>query len=108
MKLREIFLISEAETLDALNQPVITETKSTALFVELRSVSGNEYFVGRQGGLSPQFSFIISAFDYHNEKIVEYNGDRFAVYRTYEPDDDTVEVYCQLEGGVTYVESSDG
>lgn len=106
MKLREVYLISQSETLDANNQPIATETKSAALFVELRSVSRNEFFESRQGGLFPQFSFIISAFDYHNEKIVEYNGERFAVYRTYEPDDDTIEIYCQIESGVSYVESS--
>ena len=109
MKLREVYLISQSETLDEIRQPKITETKSTALFVELRSVSGVEFFNARQGGLVPEFSFIISAFDYHGESIVEYNGSRYAVYRTYEPDDDTVEVYCQVESGVTHnVEQSDG
>lgn len=104
MRLREIYLISESETLDAINQPIVTETKSAALFVELRSLSGNEVFEGRQGGLFPEFSFVISSFDYHGEKKVEYNGKVYAVYRTYEPDEDNVEVYCQTEGGVTYVE----
>lgn len=107
MRLREIKLVSEVETLDAMNQPTTTKTPGETLVVEFRSVSSSEFFSARQGGLLPEFSFIISTFDYHGEKEVEYNGNRYAVYRTYKPDDDTVEVYCQTESGVSYVESGD-
>lgn len=100
MKLREVYLVSETESLDDLNQPTTIKTKSKKV-VEFRSISGSEYFAGRKNNLSPQFSFILSAFDYQGEKIVEYNGETFAVYRTYEPDDDRIEIYCQVEGGVT-------
>lgn len=104
MKLREIYLITETETLNPYGVPTVSETKSNALFVEIRSVSGSEVFKGRQANVAPSFYFVISSFDYNGEEIVEYDGKRYAVYRTYEPDDDTIEVYCQIEGGVSYVE----
>ena len=38
------------------------------------------------------------AYDYEGEKIVEYQGKRYAVYRTYLGRDDTLELYVQEEG----------
>lgn len=100
-KLREITLIAITETLDSLNQPVRTESTRDVI-AELKSITRAEYFNGRQGGLMPELSFLISAFDYQDEKIVKFNGKRFAVYRTYATDDDNIELYCQAEGGVTF------
>lgn len=99
-KVREIKLIKVVETLDSLNQPTKTETSKT-IVAEVRSVSRTEYFQGRQGGLVPDLSFLVSVFDYEGEPVAEYNGTRYAVYRTYEADDNYVELYCQVEGGVT-------
>lgn len=99
-KVREIKLIKVVETLDSLNQPTKTETSKT-IVAEVRSVSRTEYFQGRQGGLVPDLSFLVSVFDYEGEPVAEYNGTRYAVYRTYEADDNYIELYCQVEGGVT-------
>lgn len=99
-KIRNIKLIKTVETLDELNQPVTTETTKDTV-AELRSITRTEYFQGRQGGLAPDLSFLVSVFDYDGEGIVEYNGKRYAVYRTYEDDDNYVELYTQIEGGVT-------
>lgn len=99
-KLREISLITETETLDGLNQPTITETPKSIIAV-VNSVTRAEFFQGRQGGITPDISFVISAFDYSGEKVVKYDGKKYAIYRTYEADEDTVELYCQVEGGVT-------
>lgn len=99
-KVREIKLIKVVETLDSLNQPTKAETSKT-IVAEVRSVSRTEYFQGRQGGLVPDLSFLVSVFDYEGEPVAEYNGTRYAVYRTYEADDNYIELYCQVEGGVT-------
>lgn len=99
-KVREIKLIKVVETLDSLNQPTKAET-SKAIVAEVRSVSRSEYFQGRQGGLVPDLAFLVSIFDYEGEPVAEYNGTRYAVYRTYEADDNYIELYCQVEGGVT-------
>lgn len=100
-KLSEITLIKETESLDALNQPTTSESTNDVL-AEVRSVSRNEFFQGRQGGITPDMVFIVSTFDYQGEKIVKYNGTRYAIYRTYDGnDDDKVELYAQVDGGIT-------
>lgn len=37
--------------------------------------------------------------DYDGEPIVEYNGQRYSVYRTYIGRDDTIELYVERKGG---------
>lgn len=101
-KIRGAKLINRTVSFDELNQPTETET-SRDVVVEVRSVSQSEYFAGRQGGLTPDLSFLLSVFDYSGEKVVEYNGTRYAIYRTYESDDNYVELYAQVEGGITNV-----
>ena len=101
-KLREIKLIKLSNSLDSLNQPITTETSRTVT-VEVRSVSRSEYFQGRQGGLTPDLSFLLSVFDYDGERIIEHNATRYAIYRTYETDDNYIELYAQVEGGITNV-----
>lgn len=101
-KVRAVKLIKQAEALDELNQPTQIET-TREIVAELRSISRAEYFQGRQGGLVPDLSFLLSVFDYDGEKLIEYDGKRYAVYRTYETDDNNIELYAQVEGGVTNV-----
>lgn len=99
-KVRAVKLIKQAEALDELNQPTQIET-TREIVAELRSISRAEYFQGRQGGLVPDLSFLLSVFDYDGEKLIEYDGKRYAVYRIYETDDNNIELYAQVEGGVT-------
>lgn len=99
-KLRGAKLISRTVTYDELNQPTETDT-AREVVVEVRSVTQSEYFAGRQGGLAPDLAFLLSVFDYQGEKVIEYDGKKYAIYRTYEADDNYVELYAQIEGGIT-------
>lgn len=68
------------------------------VFAKVDSVSASEFFDGGRNGLNPSLRFLVFAGDYHGEQIVEHEGLRFAVYRTYERGD-SVEVYCERKGG---------
>ena len=37
--------------------------------------------------------------DYEDESIIEYNGKRYAVYRTFFSKTDTIELYVERKGG---------
>ena len=63
MRLDEITLIKETETLDTIGQPVVSTTTNTVI-AEIKSVTRNEFFQGRQGGITPDILFEISVFDY--------------------------------------------
>lgn len=101
-RINKLKLITEATTTDAIGQPTTTET-SVEIIGEVRSATQSEYMTGRQSGLAPSYVFRVSMFIYSGQKIVEYNGARYSVYRTYEADDNYIELYTEAELGVTNV-----
>lgn len=99
-RINKIKLIAETVTTDAIGQPTTTET-AVELICEVRNCSQSEYMTGRQSGLMPSYVFRLSIFAYTGQKVIEYNGARYSVYRTYEADDNYVELYTEAELGVT-------
>lgn len=76
------------------------ETKNT-VFCSANSVSASEFFSGGMNGLNPQFQFVMNRYDYNNERIIEYNGTRYSVYRTFIGKNDSIEVYAELRKGTS-------
>ena len=69
------------------------------VFCDVGSVTRAEFFDGGRNGLNPEYVFTMFFGDYAGERIVEYNGDRFAIYRTYHGRNDTIELYAERKGG---------
>ena len=93
-----IDLISETIEPDEFGIERPTEGKR-AVFVQTESVTRSEFFDAGRAGLNPEYRFTMFAGDYEGEEIVEYNGKRYAVYRTYRGKDDTLELYVERRGG---------
>ncbi len=93
-----IDLIVTTYTKDTLGQYVYSNTKRT-VFAKVASVSQSEWFEGGRIGLNPQFRFTMFAGDYGHEKELEYEGNRYTIYRTYYSMGDTVELYTELKKG---------
>lgn len=96
-----IDLISKTYTTDSMGQRVATE-KSTTVFATLTSISRAEWVSysqsGRQG-LVPSYVASVFMGDYNGESIAEYDGKRYGIYRTYERDDEQVELYLEKKAG---------
>ena len=96
-----IDLISKTYTTDSMGQRVATE-KSTTVFATLTSISRAEWVSysqsGRQG-LVPSYVASVFMGDYNGESIAEYDGNRYGIYRTYERDDEQVELYLEKKAG---------
>lgn len=91
-------LIASTKTQDDFGVWRTTET-SREVFCQVDSVTRDEFFDGGRNGLNPQFRITMFAADYEDETIVEYNGKRYAVYRTYFSKTDTIELYVERKGG---------
>jgi len=94
-------LISKTYTTDSMGQLIPTE-KATTVFATITSISRAEWVSyqqsGRQG-LVPSYVATVFAGDYNGEEIAEYNGKRYGIYRTYERDDEQVELYLEKKAG---------
>lgn len=94
-----IYLISETYTQDGILQFISTETKRK-VFCSVRSVSHDEWFDAGRDGIQPSYLFTMFAPDYNGEKIVEYNGQRYGVYRTHEARNEKIDLYVEEKGGL--------
>lgn len=76
------------------------EEKTREVFAQVNSVTRAEFFEGGRSGLNPEYRFTLFAGDYEGEKVVVYNGERYAVYRTYIARTDDIELYVERQGGI--------
>ena len=61
----------------------------------VRSVGYNEFYTARSAGIEPSVVFVLAlAEDYAGEKIVEWNGVRYRVVRTW-MQGDGIEITCE-------------
>lgn len=92
------YLIADTYT---QNDYGVMEKQSTRkkVFVNTTSVTGTEWFEGGRNGLNPQYRFIMFSHDYSNEKVIEYNGTQYTVYRTFLQSTDEIELYAELRKG---------
>ena len=95
-----IYLISETKQQNGIKEWNAVEMKRK-VFANVKSVTSTEFFSAGQIGLSPEYRFTMFGPDYAGERIVEYNGVRYAVYRVYQATTDTMELYVQKEAGVS-------
>lgn len=100
-----INLIAVTRTQDEYGVLRPSET-SRAVYCAVNSISRDEYFEAGRNGLNPSFQIVMFAFDYQGERIIEYKGKRYSVYRTYYARNDTLELYIQREGGTNGAEGN--
>ena len=78
-----ITLVAQTETVDEYGARVLSES-AREVFAEVKSVSGKEFYQAHAVGLQPEVKFMLADyFDYEDEKIVEHDGQRYRVLRTY-------------------------
>lgn len=91
-------LIQETITVNAIGQEQKEET-TRQVFCRSRSITRNEWYEAANAGLKPEVVLILSTqLDYEGEKLVEWQGTRYTVVRTYQaPDSDELELTLQEE-----------
>lgn len=94
----EALLIGYTITTNDYKQEVKAETTKSIL-AQKQSISRSEFYNGGKAGLQPAFVLVTSKLDYSGELEVELDGVRYGIYRTYEVDEDYIELYCERKGG---------
>ena len=61
------------------------ERKERMVYCQIKSVSRSDFWQAKAIGLEPEIVLVLSdAIDYHDERIVVYNGKEYEVLRTYD------------------------
>ena len=77
------------------------ELKERKVYVNRSSVTGTEWFEGARTGINPDCRITMFRPDYHGETILELDGRQYSVYRTYETDNDEIELYVEKRQGTS-------
>ena len=92
-----LILIAQAITIDKYGREVATETNKQ-VYCEVHSISQTEFYAASNTELNPEYRFNVFFGDYDGEDICEYNGQRYAIYRTYRSGD-IIELYAERKIG---------
>lgn len=94
-----IKLITQSYATNDYGVQVPTESERS-IFCKVSNVTRAEFFQAGRNGLNPSYTFAVFVGDYDGERLVEYQGLRYAIYRTYHAQEsDYLELYVQREGG---------
>lgn len=77
---------------------MIAATDKRKVYCDVNSVTQQEWFEGGRNGLNPRYRFRMFKYDYEGERIIEYNNEQYAIYRTYEYND-LIDLYCEMKKG---------
>lgn len=69
------------------------------IFCSVKSVSMSEFFQGGQAGMKKQMRFDVFRYDYNDEEVLIYEGNRYSIYRTYIAKNDIFELYAEMDPG---------
>ena len=98
-------LIAQTISTDQYGNEVATEVEKQ-VFCEVDSITQTEFYQAANTELNPEYKFTIFFGDYDGQPIVEYNGVRYAIYRTYRADDN-LELYVERKIGTIPAPSED-
>ena len=92
-------LIGQRYEKDALSQLVPREHRRE-VFCTIGSIQQSEFFGAGRKGFKAQFRVTVFSGDYEGEELIEVDGVRYGIYRTYLDDNDRMELYLKKMGGV--------
>lgn len=91
-------LVSISTSKNAFGEDIDAEVQ-TQVFASINDVGRAEFFRAAELALAPQFIARTAAINYSGQRILDFNGQRYAIYRTY-LDGDDVELYCEKKAGL--------
>lgn len=95
----ELMLISSLTTGKDENSDPITIPIGTTILCGLNSVGRGEFYAAAAVQLRPELVFTIHAYEYSGQQLVEFEGVRYKVLRTYSTGFEELELTCQREVG---------
>lgn len=91
-----VTLLSTKYKTDSLSQQIPVESRRE-VFCRKHSVTQSEFHAAGLYGLRPQYKLTLFCGDYGGEELVELEGVRYRVYRTYLAKHDRMELYLRKE-----------
>lgn len=99
-RVKKIALIDQITTYGTRRQEIKKDLEPRYIFAEIQSVTRQEFFAASSKGMASDGMALVWPWEYHGEEIMEMEGKRYAIYRTFMPDNGKkLELYYQYEVG---------
>lgn len=93
-----IQLIKEKVVPDSVGNQIVVRTVKT-VYATVLPITQNEFFQARTIGINPRAKFEIVWSEYDEEKLLQWKGTTYSIYRVYEREDEMIELYAQRKLG---------
>jgi len=91
---KKISLIPQTFTEGPRKQRIPKDGEPRGVFANIDSIGQSEFFQASASGFTPAGKATMWQFEYHGETVMELEGERYAIYRTYKvPGTNKVEIY---------------
>ncbi|KRM73010.1 phage head closure protein [Lacticaseibacillus brantae] len=90
----DVTLVDSVIVPDEYGNQVPTETHRVVQ-ASKREIAMNEFYTAAQAGIRPAVELIIHTFEYEGEQVMIYKGQRYSLIRTYQRNDDELEIYLE-------------
>ena len=90
-----IDLIDVVTGQNAQGQFTESETTTSNIFANVKSVRQSEFYQALASNLRPEIAFEIRTVDYSEQKRLSYNSNKYEIIRTYSKNQEITELICQ-------------
>lgn len=93
-RLVDLTLVKITYETDSIGQEVEKEEETRTLVATLHGIFRQEWSMAAQIGLNPEgMAHLQDSTDYDDEELLEIDGTRYSIYRTFPTDDGGIELY---------------
>ena len=85
------YLIDTVESVDAYGDITVIEVPKE-IYCNICSISQKEFYQAQSVGFQPEIKIEMMSIDFNSEKFVEVSGKRYRILRSYERQDEVVEL----------------
>ena len=90
----ELVLINIKYSFDNIGNQIETEER-TEIFCNTKSVTRAEFYNAATTDLKPSLVFVVHLYEYNDEEMVEYKGNKYRVIRSYMTNTEEIELVCE-------------
>ncbi|NOJ73888.1 phage head closure protein [Paenibacillus alvei] len=89
-------IVEEAGETDSGYPTDSTETSRSIVLANKLSVQRAEFYAAAQNSMKVDQVFEVHAFEYNGEKLLEHDGKRYEIVRTYQAEPEYIELTCSV------------
>lgn len=77
----------------------VVNYKRSVISATKKPIAMSEFYAAAQSGIRPELKLIVHPFEFDGQELVEYDGKKYSLIRTYQTSYDEMEIYLERKVG---------